>query len=316
MERFLTITYNFLVYLFAGIGMITTGVFFAMQFDLLSVPGSIDDRNQYFLEAYREQQSALYAAKNAKLSQGRPARIVTSQSAAEVEETEVLDQPCLDITQNTCTWDQTSEWAVIKAALAKDAVVLKRVEVETGVSARVIAAVVVPEQARFFSSNREVFKRWFEPMKLLGSLSQFSLGVSGIKQETAQQIEIYVHDVNSEFYPGDGYAELIAYSEEEDRDSVLYRRLTDEKNHYYSYLYTALFVKEITAQWERAGFGAAIRPEIVVTLFNLGFAKSKPNASPVAGGATLEIGGAEYTYGTLGGLFYYSNELQDELPTQ
>ncbi len=52
-----------------------------------------------------------------------------------------------------------------------------------------IASVVVPEQTRFFTSNREVFKRYFEPLKILGSLSQFSLGVSGIKEDTAIQIE-------------------------------------------------------------------------------------------------------------------------------
>lgn len=184
--------------------------------------------------------------------------------------------------------------------------------VETGVPARVIAAVVVPEQARFFSSDREVFKRWFEPMKLLGSLSQFSLGVSGIKQETARQIENFSSDPSSVFCPGDGMAELVAYSAEENKDAILYSRLTDEKDHYYSYLYTALFVKKITAQWGRAGFGDAIRPEIVVTLFNLGFEKSKSNPNPTAGGATLQIGGTNYTYGTLGGLFYYSDELRRE----
>lgn len=317
MKRFFAFTYKTFLYLFACIGVATTGVFFAMHFDLLNVRGSIDDRNQYFLEAYREQQAALHAATNEKQPQGRLARLVMAADAvatAEEEEEVVLDRPCVDTTQETCVWNETTEWAVINAALAKDAEVLKRVEAETGVPARVIAAVVVPEQARFFSSNREVFKRWFEPMKLLGSLSQFSLGVSGIKQETARQIESFANDPNSAFYPGDGVAALIAYGGEENKDDILYGRLTDEKDHYYSYLYTALFVKEVMAQWERAGFGAKVRPEVVVTLFNLGFEKSKPNDDPTAGGATLQIGGQDYTYGTLGGLFYYSEELLEELP--
>lgn len=316
MKRFFALTYKVTLYLFAAIGVTTTGVFLAMQFDLLSVRGSIDDRNQYFLEAYRQQQSALHTAKNAMHSQGRLARVTTEQPNTEVVASEVLEQSCLDAALDTCTWDQTTEWMVIKAALAKDVEVLKRVEVETGVPARIIAAVVVPEQARFFSSNREVFKRWFEPMKLLGSLSQFSLGVSGIKQETARQIESFVNEPNSVFYPGEGMTELITYPADGDRDALLFDRLTDEKDHYYSYLYTALFIKEVVAQWERAGFGSKARPEILVTLFNLGFAKSLPNANPVAGGATLHIGNIDYTYGTLGGLFYYSQELRAELPAE
>ncbi|MGM3099375.1 hypothetical protein, partial [Bacillus cereus group sp. BC327] len=73
-------------------------------------------------------------------------------------------------------------------------------------------SVVVPEQTRFFTSNREVFKRYFEPLKILGSLSQFSLGVSGIKEETAIQIENQALDSTSPFYPGLGMAALFSYA--------------------------------------------------------------------------------------------------------
>lgn len=317
MKRFFLFTYKTFLYVFAGIGLVTTGVFFAMRFNLLDVRGDIDDRNQYFYEAYRSQQAELTTTHENR-TQGRPVRLLVSTDATSdsTEVSSLLDYSCVDSSQENCTWNQTTEWAVIKAALVKDAPILQRVETETGVPARVIASVVFPEQARFFSSNREVFKRWFEPMKLLGSLSQFSLGVSGIKQETAEQIEIFAHDSSSIYYPGDGFSALITYPEGGDKGTLLYNRLTDEHDHYYSYLYTALFVKEITAQWERAGFGEEVRPEIIVTLFNLGFAKSKPNANPTAGGATLEIGGIDYTYGTLGGLFYYSEELQNEFPTK
>lgn len=314
MGVFVSFLYKTFLYTFAGIGVVTTGVFFAMQFDLLNVRGNIDDRNQFFIDAYTKQQASLSAVTSEK-PLGRIARIVTTKSTPADVSTSLPEQPCLDAVQTVCSWEQTTEWAVIKAALSKDASVLRRVETETGVPARIIAAVVLPEQARFFSSNREVFKRWFEPMKLLGSLSQFSLGVSGIKQETVEQVEAYVSDKNSPFYPGDNVATLIAYPSEGDKDEILYNRLTNEDDHYYSYLYTALFVKEIMAQWERAGYGSSLRPEIIVTLFNLGFKKSAPKATPEAGGASLRIGNTDYTYGTLGGLFYYSTELQAEFPS-
>jgi hypothetical protein len=172
-----------------------------------------------------------------------------------------------------------------------------------------IAAAVVPEQVRFFTANREVFKQYFEPFKVLGTMSQFSLGVSGIKPETAKDIEKYASDTSSPLYPGPGLAELVAYDVGVNHDTELYNRLTDSKNHYYSYLYTALFIKEIEAQWKKAGFDVSERPDVVVTLFNLGFSASKPNANPQVAGSMITVGGNTYSFGYLGALFYKSDEL-------
>jgi hypothetical protein len=268
------------VAMLALIGAAFVAVFFAMQLGLFNVRGSIVERNAFFLAA---------------ASSTLPA------------------QPCADESL-TCAWDETPEWQVVKGGLIKDAAVIARVSAETGVSGRMIATVVVPEQTRFFTSNREVFKRYFEPLKILGSLSQFSLGVSGIKEETAKDIEAYANDKTSKFYPGDGAAALVAYAPGADRDAELFARLTDAKDHYYSLLYTALYIKEIEAQWQRAGFDISKNPEAVATLFNLGFAASTPNAHPRAAGATIETGGKGYAYGELGGLFYNSDELTDIFP--
>jgi hypothetical protein len=97
-------------------------------------------------------------------------------------------------------------------------------------------------------------------------------------------------------------------------DAVLYNRLTDAKNHYYAYLYTALFIKEIEAQWQHAGFSISDNPGAIVTLFNLGFSKSEPKSDPVIAGAPITSGGRTYVYGELGRLFYTSNELLDIFP--
>jgi hypothetical protein len=93
--------------------------------------------------------------------------------------------------------------------------------------------------------------------------------------------------------------------------SARFLRLTDSKNHYYSYLYTALFIKQISAQWQREGFRIADRPEILATLFNLGFDKSVPKANPKVAGAEVTVGGETYTFGRLAYEFYYSGELID-----
>ncbi len=285
LRRFFKYVFFALVGLFALIGLLFTGVFVAMQLNLLNVKGSIDERNAFF--------GQFGAAPNAASS----------------------TPPCSDPSQRVCGWQYTPEWPVIKGGLQKDAGVIARVSQQTGVPARILASVVVPEQVRFFTSEREVFKRYFEPLKILGSLSQFSLGVSGIKQETANNIEMYANDSTSAFYPGASIAPLLTYTASSTpHDEQLYGRLTDAKNHYYSYLYTAVYIKEIEAQWSAAGFDISKNPGALVTLFNIGFQNSHPHATPSAGGAYITTGGTNYTYGTLGQMFYDSDELRDIFP--
>ncbi len=307
LRRIVRVVFRVLVTIFALIGLAFTGVFVAMRFDLLNVRGTIEERNQFFLNAWQEAK-----AKKTELPTEQAPSATSSPDATPA--TIPPKSACIDPKDTVCAWLDTPEWEVIRSALAKDEPVLARVAEETGVSKRMLASVVVPEQARFFTSNREVFKRWFEPMKLLGSLTQFSLGVSGIKQETAERIETYANDPLSVFYPGDGMAERIAYPEGVDKKSELFVRLTNEKDHYYSYLYTALFIREVTEQWRKAGYDISEEPEVIVTLFNLGFDKSLPHPAPTAGGAPVTLGNTTYTYGTLGGLFYRSDELIDIMP--
>lgn len=287
MKKHLPLITKILVIFFACIGLIFVLVFIAMQFGLLNVRGSIQARNQFFTTKQLGNAGAPLAP------------------SAPVCDADIV---------GTCAWNTTPEWEVVKNGLYKDTAILLRVAEETGVSPRMIAAVVVPEQTRFFTANREVFKRYFEPLKILGSMTQFSLGVSGIKQETAQLIEKYSSDTTSEFYPGEGMDKLIAYDVEANKDSQLYNRLTDDKDHYYSYLYAALFIKQIESQWKRAGFDVSDKPEVIVTLFNIGFAHSKPNANPQVAGAEIVTGGKSYVYGQLGALFYRSDELVDQFP--
>ena len=223
----------------------------------------------------------------------------------------LIDYPCVDTTKKVCDWKETPEWGVIKNGLQKDEFVIKRVSEETGIPKRMIAAVVIPEQARFFTANREIFKKYFEPMKILGSMSQFSLGVSGIKEKTALEIEVNLANKDSDFYPGEGLDKLIAYEPNANREKELFNRLTDPKDHYYSYLYTALYIREVESQWKSAGFDISKNPEIAATLFNIGFDNSKPNTTPAVGGTAINLGGKTYLYGELSSNFYNSEELAD-----
>lgn len=262
------------MYAFAAIGFVFTFVFAAMQFGLLNVRGS-------------------NAARNASLG-------ITAH----------LPQDCTDGAAE-CDWSETGEWATLSAAFTKDRAVIERAARDAGVSPRLIMSTVAPEQIRFFTSDREKFKSVFEPLKILVSLSKFSLGVSGIKEDTANQIEQYANDPSSPFYPGPDAAALIAYDPGASHDTELYNRLTDEHDHYYSYLYTALFIKEIENQWFAAGFDISTEPGIIATLFNLGFKESAPHPEPQVAGAAITLGDRTYTYGQLGQLIYGSAELPE-----
>ncbi|MEI6353078.1 MAG: hypothetical protein WCO35_04055, partial [Candidatus Nomurabacteria bacterium] len=78
---------------------------------------------------------------------------------------------------------------------------------------------------------------------------------------------------------------------------------------YYSYLYTAIFIKQIEKQWGDRGYPISDRPEITATLFNLGFKHSEPKDNPEVGGSDIKVGEKTYTFGGLAFEFYYSNEL-------
>jgi hypothetical protein len=205
------------------------------------------------------------------------------------------------------------EWEDFKIAIAKDEQVIKRVSQETGVSSRLIAAMIVGEQIRLFDSQREAYKKWIGPLKILSVESQFSWGVTGIKPGTAQLIEHYLKDSTSIFYLGSKYKHLLDFKTSQ-VDTERFYRLTNFRNHYFSYLYAAIFLKQIHNQWLKAGYDISDRPEILATLFNLGYEVSKPKPDPRVGGSNIIIKGRHYTFGVLAYEFYYSGELAKEFP--
>ena len=206
------------------------------------------------------------------------------------------------------SWAQGEEWKVLKEAIIKDKIVIKKAATVAIIDPRLIVATLIVEQLRLFNDNREIFKTIFAPLKILGNQSQFSWGVMGIKQDTAIEVE-----------KRDEWHMLDYSATTTDKDSERFARLTDEHDRYYSYLYAAVLLKETETQWQNAGFPISgspqnYRPEILATLFNIGFANSKPNANPQVGGAEINIGTSTYSFGGLAGSFYYSNELLEEFP--
>lgn len=207
----------------------------------------------------------------------------------------------------------TPEWISFRQAVIKDKVVIEKVSKDTGISPRLLVAVLVPEQMRLFHSNRAIFKEIFEPLKILGSQSQFSWGIFGIKDDTAREIEKNLTNKDSPFYLGVNFEHALDFKTS-DTNQERFQRIVDEHDHTYSYLYTAIYLAQINKQWEKARFPIDNRPEILATLFNLGFEKSKPNSNPKYGGAPIDINGEVQSFGILAGSFYYSDEMIEIFP--
>lgn len=214
---------------------------------------------------------------------------------------------------NVFDWIAQPEWTTMKGAIVRDKSVIDSAAKVLGIEPRLLVTVLIGEQIRLRSTNRETVKQLLSPLRSLVVESQYSLGVTGIKETTAQQVEHNLKDSASPYYLGPKYQNLISFtsgniSEERTANLVNYR------NHYYSYLYAGLIVKQVREQWKRAGYDISLRPEILTTLFNIGFRNSQPNASPEVGGANIKIAGKNYTFGGIGYEFYYSGELTKEFP--
>jgi hypothetical protein len=267
------------VYIFAIIGFVLTAGFFAVKYGLTNTGGIVDRQRESFLA---NSNSATSAQTNAT-------------------------------TTKIYYWTTLPEWQVIKTAVQKDQAVINRAATTAGVPARLIVSQLIVEQLRFFTDDRESFKKFFEPLKILGSETQFSWGVMGVKEDTAIAVENNLKNQTSPFYLGSEYEHLLDFKTA-DQKQERFARMTDQHNHFYSYLYAGLYLKEVETQWKSAGFDISNRPDVLSTLYNIGFANSRPNENPQSGGAEIKLGQNVYSFGSLGAEFYNSGELLDEFP--
>jgi hypothetical protein len=266
------------VYIFAAIGFALVVGYFAVRLGLTNTSGVIDLQREAFIG------SASTTADAPTEPQGTP-------------------------------WQETEEWHVVASASTKDQNAIARASADSGVPARLIVANLITEQLRLFFSERESYKQFFLPLKILGSQTQFSWGVMGVKEDTAIQVENNLKDPSSSYYPGAQFAHLLDFpATTTDITTARFARMTDQHNHYWSYLYAGLYIKEVEAQWAKAGFPIDQNAAVLSTLYNIGFTHSVPNANPQVGGAAIDILDVSYSFGGLSADFYNSSELLDIFP--
>lgn len=267
--------FTILVYLFAAIGLFLTAGYFAVKWGFTNEKGVIDEQREAFLGTHQQAEAGA--------------------------------------SEYTGPWQESEEWKVMEDAIRRDEAVINRAAADAGVSPRLIVANLVAEQLRLFFTEREAYKKWFYPLKILGPQSQFSWGVMGMKEETAIEVEANLTNPSSPYYLGAGYEQKLAFSTS-DPKTERFTRMTDQHDHYWSYLYAGLYMRQIMTQWERAGFPINEKPAIVSTLYNIGFKYSNPNPDPKVGGAGLTIAGKQYSFGGIAAEFYESDLLTDIFP--
>jgi len=214
-------------------------------------------------------------------------------------------------------------WKTFCDAVKKDKAAIDSASRITGVESRMIVMCLVGEQVRMFNANRERFKQYVYPFSRVILPKNRGYGVTSILEHTALQMEQNLINKNSPFYPGDYFYKCLNTTDAAPGlvvDSIkahqhkTIQRLIMGGDHFYSYLYTAFLIRQYQAHWQRAGQDLSYRPEIVGTLFNLGFHKSKPKKNPEVGGSSFTVGNKEYTFGGLCYEFYYSGEMLKDFP--
>jgi hypothetical protein len=338
---------------FAITGFIFIAVYFCMQFGWLNVRGSISDRNSYFNIGKADTSTNGDYNDNLKivcqinvLSKYAPLTSINVYKTLTRGGNDELIKKMIETASrrfannvsyirdiNNCVnsqnstegfnlpttayyWADSDEWNLMKQVFTRDQEIIKKAAKDAGVSPRLILSGVIGEQFRFFGNSRESFKSYFEPLKLLASLSNTSFGIAGLKPKTVGIIEDNLKNKNSAFYLGSAMEHIVDYKDGADIESERMNRITNSKDPYYPYLYVGLYMRQIMAQWQKAGYPINNRPEILATLYNLGFYYSVPKENPNAGGATIKVGDKEYIFGDLAYEFYYSGELSDIFPIE
>jgi hypothetical protein len=349
----LFLTYQVLLYAFAVYGFMLTAAFVGVKLHIFDDPGGVDRNDRYFqidknaviqkdsmympIAEATEFMNALNVinafyprdARQIYYSYLKHGDIDIALKAVEAVKIRLVDHaefqaalknPLLaknhkveNIDASVFEWMNIEEWAYFKEAVIKNKSIIDSVAKVTDMDHRLIVAALVGEQMRLFNSNREMYKKVIRPLKILSVESKFSLGVTGIKDFTAMKVEKHLKDTSSEFYLGKKYEHLLDFKTQ-DIEKERYDRLVDYRNYYYSFLYAALIIKQEIVQWKKAGYDISNRPEILITLFNVGFEQSKPGPNPRVGGSRVEVNGVRYSFGSLGYEFYYSGELVDVFP--
>ena len=164
---------------------------------------------------------------------------------------QALENP---VGQSAYTWINNEPWQIIKEAILKEQPQINQAAKTAGVQPRLLVSVAIVEQLRLYYTQRELYEKLFKPLKILANANKMAWGIMSIKEKMAIETEDHLHDSKSPYYLGPELEKILDYTGGADIAKERYSRLTDENNHFYSYLYGALIIKQFQAQWIKSGF--------------------------------------------------------------
>ena len=177
---------------------------------------------------------------------------------------------------------------------------------ELGVDSRIVGGIIYVESLRYFTTEKGFIEAKLnsssftkELLKLYGA----TYGVGQMSSDEQRRCIENFNNPNTSFYMGKQFENYLSeddfkkVQEGEETVSDLGIISRDYKHPDIQVKFIASFVAQIQKQWGKAGHNISNRPDVLATLYNLGFDKSKPKANPKAGGSKNYIFGKTINFG-------------------
>ena len=177
---------------------------------------------------------------------------------------------------------------------------------ELGVDARIVAGVIYVEMFRNLTTEKGFIEQKLESRHVTRTLLKIKGHTVGIGQIHMQVMERCIENFNnpnSPFYMGKEFENYVTWKDFDKAEEA--KNYVDELGiHHSEYTnpdaqikFVAAMIAQLQTQWKNAGYDISDKPEILGTLYNLGFDKSNPKANPRSGGSINFIFGKEMRFG-------------------
>jgi len=203
----------------------------------------------------------------------------------------------------------------VHAVLIRNSEQIKKVGNELNLDPRIIASVIYVEQAQHamrFTGKLEDFISSVVGGDTLLGLAGASIGPYQLKASAVSQADSYLRDPSSEFYLG---AQFENYLSEIPLNRFNSEEILDDEQKAIKAI--GVILAQFQKQWKEDSNGIDIsnRPDILATLFNIGFKKSIPKKNPQSGGFVYyDISGVEKNFGDRSYDWYFSDKLTSIFP--
>ncbi len=203
----------------------------------------------------------------------------------------------------------------VNEQLKKLAPSINKYSKELGVDPRIVGGVIYVEDFRSLTTPKGFIEgklegRWITRMLL--EMKGATIGVGQMSREEMWRIIKNFNDANSKFYMGKNFENYVTEKDFENSE----KGIEYVKNGIHGYVFTdpdvqvkfvASMIAQFQAQWKNEGYDISDKPEILGTLYNIGFKNSNPKKDPQSGGSMNFIFGKQMNFGDATKAWHDSN---------